>query len=231
MPTLALVVPDPMPSSSPRWRHALALLLCLAAMGRARAASFAELGTDTSTPIVFVHGWAMGRHAWDPLVRWFIADGYPAANLYRFSYDSLHDSNTTSAAALASFVAQVRARHGNRPVTLIAHSNGGLVARWYRVRLGGNNAVRHLITLGTPHAGTRSARYCQAPACVEMRPGSTFLRELGEQGCDISLWSPADEIILPPQSARCGTSEETAAVLHVQLLASRSVYAQLQKQL
>ena len=38
-------------------------------------------------------------------------------------------------------------------VLIVAHSMGGLLARYYIEHLGGHRAVRHLITAGTPHRG------------------------------------------------------------------------------
>jgi len=43
--------------------------------------------------------------------------------------------------------------HG-KTLHIAAHSLGGLVARWFIEREGGNQVVQHLVTLGTPHAGS-----------------------------------------------------------------------------
>ncbi len=42
-------------------------------------------------------------------------------------------------------------------IDIVAHSYGGLVARWYIEKLGGNSKVRSLTMLGTPNLGTRWA--------------------------------------------------------------------------
>lgn len=44
-----------------------------------------------------------------------------------------------------------------RPLTIVAHSMGGLISRYYIERLGGASAVRNLVTVGTPHAGSPEA--------------------------------------------------------------------------
>src|SRR5579864_2698456 len=41
-----------------------------------------------------------------------------------------------------------------KTVDIVAHSFGGLVARYFIQNLGGENRVRHLITMGTPHWGS-----------------------------------------------------------------------------
>jgi triacylglycerol lipase len=38
-------------------------------------------------------------------------------------------------------------------VDIIGHSEGGLVARWYVKELGGDEHVRHIVTLGSPNRG------------------------------------------------------------------------------
>jgi hypothetical protein len=53
-----------------------------------------------------------------------------------------------AARRLRSFVADVAASHPGVPIDLIAHSQGGVVAR-----LAGDLPVEHLVTLGTPHHG------------------------------------------------------------------------------
>lgn len=52
----------------------------------------------------------------------------------------------------------VGARAGERPVVVVAHSFGGLVARWWlRPGGGGRLRCRALLTLGTPHRGAPKA--------------------------------------------------------------------------
>lgn len=48
-------------------------------------------------------------------------------------------------------------RFADAELIIIAHSMGGLVARWYLDRLGGADITRKLITLGTPHRGALKA--------------------------------------------------------------------------
>jgi triacylglycerol esterase/lipase EstA (alpha/beta hydrolase family) len=46
---------------------------------------------------------------------------------------------------------------------------GGLVARYYVQRLGGDERVHTLVTLGTPHAGTRWARALPHPVVRQLK--------------------------------------------------------------
>lgn len=65
--------------------------------------------------------------------------------------------------ATASVDARARAlrdavdRTGAPRVNLIAHSMGGLDARWYVGKLGGHEKVASLVTISTPHRGTHVA--------------------------------------------------------------------------
>ncbi|MEV4049635.1 hypothetical protein AB0J55_00470 [Amycolatopsis sp. NPDC049688] len=52
---------------------------------------------------------------------------------------------------------EIQRRVGNRQVIVIAHSMGGVVARWWWAVLGGHRICRSLITVGTPHRGAPKA--------------------------------------------------------------------------
>lgn len=91
---------------------------------------------------------------------------------YEFAYDWRQD-NVLSAKKLAELIAQIRKDHNNPElkVDIIAHSMGGLIARYY-LRYGsvdildnkdftannaGENTVRRLALLGTPNLGSVGA--------------------------------------------------------------------------
>ncbi|TNC80185.1 MAG: hypothetical protein C9356_15560 [Oleiphilus sp.] len=175
-------------------------------------------------PVVMIHGYLGSTSNFNTMQSRLNNDGVPSCALYRFGYNSVGSSNKTSASRLKSYVNSALSSTGQSKAKLIAHSNGGLVSRWYRVFEGGSKKTSRLITLGTPHKGTTWAYGCFSPACFEMRPNSSFLRSLGGKGCNISLWSSADGIIIPSSSAKCGKSIRTASVGHNTLLTSSSVY-------
>lgn len=196
------------------------------------------LGVVTTTsalaqnePIIFVHGYTGSTSNFNTMVDRFTSDGYPAAKLYRFGYRSTSVDDKTSANELKNFIATVRKNNNNEAVTIVAHSNGGLVSRWYRAKLGGSAEMRRFVTLGTPHKGTQTAYSCYDPACYDMRPNSAFLTDLAGKGCDRSLWSANDGVIVPAENAKCGSSTQTASVSHNALLTDASVYQQVRDQL
>jgi pimeloyl-ACP methyl ester carboxylesterase len=74
---------------------------------------------------------------------------------------------------------------GRTRIHLVAHSAGGLVARYYVQLLGGSAYCDTLITLGTPHSGTRVAALglfthlvLKARCLFHMLPISPFIRRL-----------------------------------------------------
>jgi pSer/pThr/pTyr-binding forkhead associated (FHA) protein len=71
-------------------------------------------------------------------------------DLLEFAYDFRQD-NRVSARRLA---AAIEAWDRRGPVTIVAHSMGCLIARYYVDCLGGSARVNRVIYLGAPHAGT-----------------------------------------------------------------------------
>lgn len=74
-------------------------------------------------------------------------------NVYAFPYDWRQD-NRISARQLAEAIERWRDYHPGAQAWIIAHSNGGLVARWYIEKLGGKDRVGRLILMGSPWDGT-----------------------------------------------------------------------------
>jgi alpha-beta hydrolase superfamily lysophospholipase len=88
-----------------------------------------------------------------------------------FAYDwrrSIESAATALAAAAERHLEQWRRSWQNIPLeerrqlpepklTLVGHSMGGLVARWFAEVGGGRNLIRQIITLGTPFAGSLNA--------------------------------------------------------------------------
>ncbi len=82
-----------------------------------------------------------------------LADDYDL--ILTFDYESINTEVEDTARALKQRLAAVGLgpNHGKR-LDIISHSLGGLVARWFIEREGGNEVVNHLVTVGTPHLGT-----------------------------------------------------------------------------
>jgi triacylglycerol esterase/lipase EstA (alpha/beta hydrolase family) len=155
-------------------------------------------------PVILLHGFAMNRTNWIWLGRRLAARGI--GPLYGTSYFSLQPIRH-SAAKLARFVEEVRAKEQCERVDIVAHSLGGVVARWYIDQLGGADKVGRVVTIGSPHRGTATSRLGPfIPSAKETRAGSDFYAALGplteRAGLSYtSVWSRADAIIEPPESS------------------------------
>ena len=102
-------------------------------------------------------------------------------------------------------------RYGIESIDIVAHSKGGLIARYYVKRLNGARRVRHLVTLATPHRGTW-ASFAAIPllgwfarSVYQMTPVSPFIRQLqkGAWPSNVqltSIYSTADWVAPP---SRC----------------------------
>jgi len=125
------------------------------------------------------------------------------------------------AAVVADRVEQLAREHRCERIDLVGHSKGGLIGRYYIQKLDGARRVRHLVTLGTPHRGTRWA--CSGhlvrhvlPSLRQMGPGSPLLRDLADDSFPgsvrlTSIYARRDAIC-PPSSCRL----ETRGAPHLQ---------------
>src|SRR5262249_51246339 len=106
---------------------------------RAVAASTGERAGGA--PVVLVHGYLMNRTNWLWFGRALARRGI--GPLTGFGYLTLGRLEN-AAAQLGAHVEKVCAAEGTERVDLVAHSMGGLVARYYIEKLGGAKRVRRL---------------------------------------------------------------------------------------
>ena len=85
---------------------------------------------------------------------------------------------TAGVEARARALAGAVERLGGGKVNLVAHSMGGLDARWWIGRLGGHAKVASLVTIGAPHRGTSVADW-GARRVGSALSGWRLLREVG----------------------------------------------------
>ena len=101
------------------------------------------------------------------------------SSIHTFSYSPLTLDVRRTAERMGREIEQICEASGSDQIHVIGHSLGGLIARYYVQRLGGDIRVRTLVTLGTPHSGTRVVPLANAhPIVRQMRPGSALLEEL-----------------------------------------------------
>lgn len=153
---------------------------------------------ERGPPVVLLHGYLMNRTNWIWLGPRLARRGIgPLFGTSYFSPQSLD----RSAAHLARFVDDVRAREGAEKVDIIAHSLGGVVARHYVEHLDGASKVRRVVTIATPYRGTIWAWLAFGGA------RSALLRHEREPGPNpggvpfFSIWSRSDNIVVPSTSS------------------------------
>ncbi|WP_210591442.1 triacylglycerol lipase [Streptomyces sp. GESEQ-35] len=174
----------------------------------------AQLPTEAKPPVVLLHGFIDNRSVFVLLRRNLAQHG--RHQVESLNYSPLTCDIRTAAELLARHIEEICERTGSKQVDIVGHSLGGLIARYYAQRLGGDIRVKTLVTLGTPHSGTRVAPLMNAhPIVRQMRPGSDVLEELTQPapGCRtqfVSFWSDLDHLMDPL---------ETACIDHPDLLA------------
>lgn len=157
------------------------------------------------TPIILIHGVVDNRSMFTMLKRRLRRRGF--GRIITLNYSPLTDDVRVVAGRLAALVERVCAETDYERVHVIGHSMGGLVARYYVQRMGGDARVHTLVTLGTPHEGTAPAHLVPHPVARQMRRESDIVTELASPapGCRtrfVAIWSDLDQMIIPKTNAR-----------------------------
>ena len=157
------------------------------------------------TPILMVHGIIDNHSIFTLLQRALRRRGFATVSSY--DYGLLTRDIPAAAGLLGEAVEKLAANTGYERVHVIGHSLGGLIARYYVQRLGGDARVHTLVTLGTPHSGTELARpFRTVPLLGQLTPGSSVLTELAEPAPDcrtrfLVFASDLDHMIRPSSNA------------------------------
>lgn len=157
------------------------------------------------TPIILVHGLVDNRSIFTLLRRTLRRRGF--GRVLTLNYSPFTHDVRAAAARLERLVEKTCEETGYERVHVVGHSLGGIVARWYVQRMGGDARVHTLCTLGSPHAGTDTARLMPTPLARQLRRGSPLMAELAEPaaGCRtrfVCYWSDQDQMMMPRRTAR-----------------------------
>jgi triacylglycerol lipase len=174
-------------------------------------------------PVVLVHGTFEGAtDNWSTVSPQIKAAGYC---VFALEYGNRGTGDIpTSAGQLARFVDAVLGATRAKKVSLVGHSQGGMMPRWYIKFLGGAAKVDDLVGLAPSNHGTTNpgafvagATFC--PACDQQRAGSPFLRQLNagdETPGNVSytvVETRYDEVVTPFTSAFLAPGPNTANIL------------------
>lgn len=139
---------------------------------------------------------------------------------------------------------------GNHKIFLVAHSAGGLVARYYIQKLGGFHYCNGLVTLATPHRGTWFALLgflthllLKFRCLIQMLPISPFIKHLNQASFPLnfkftSIYSRDDLMcsgsssVLPETLLKTNhfwMNSEMSGLSHSDFLMSKDCYQEVSK--
>ncbi|HEX7686873.1 MAG TPA: permease [Burkholderiaceae bacterium] len=191
--------------------------------------------------VVFVHGFLCNRGMWNPWLKRLtrLERAFVAVDL-----EPVHSDIDAYAELVERAVRRIEAVTGLAPV-IVAHSMGGLAVRaWLRTRAGraeshGHEHAARVITIGTPHHGSRVARLSRAANAVQMRVGSEWLAALARQdGADHGAlftcwWSDCDQLVYPPSTAVLADSEsrQLRGVGHLAMCGREEIWEEIRRRI
>jgi pimeloyl-ACP methyl ester carboxylesterase len=157
-------------------------------------------------PVLLVHGLVDNRSVFSVMSRSLRRRGF--AQVGTWNYSPLLTGVAAGATDLGAHIERICEQTGHDRVHVVGHSLGGLIARYHVQRQGGDRRVASLITLGTPHAGSRWAHVVPTSLIRQLRPGSAVMQELAEPAPDCrtpitAVYSDLDQIVVPAASGRC----------------------------
>lgn len=187
------------------------------------------VGNNVGTPILLVHGFFSNRGMW---VRF--RQRLAAANLgpiYTVTLEPLAGPIDALVAPFEDRLAEIARETGRQKFIIIAHSMGGLVVRAHMAQSGTANIGR-LITLGSPHHGTKMAGLGLMKCAGQMKYQSRWIETLSDMEAanppnvpTMSIYTLNDDLVYPPESSRLDWAEnvQVSAVGHVGLMFSEAV--------
>ncbi|OHC62818.1 MAG: hypothetical protein A2040_15310 [Rhodocyclales bacterium GWA2_65_19] len=164
------------------------------------------------TPLLLIHGYQCNRGFWFWLRRKLEAVGWTVAT---HSLEPVFADIDSYAPGIARRVDAVLAATGAPQLILVGHSMGGLAIRAY-LRRHGTGKVARIVTLGSPHQGSRLACLGLGQNARQMRLGSPWLKDLAAAETlppgSVSIYSGHDNYVFPQEQAAALAGAATVAV-------------------
>jgi len=155
-----------------------------------------------ATPVLLLHGYICNSGIWASMRRFLERHGVPT---YTHDLEPVYADIDEYAAGLAARIEEICSKTGAPRLVIVGHSMGGLAARAY-LRASGGARIAKLVTLGTPHHGTRTAPLGLGLNARQMEPDSAWLVDLARDERSLpvvpvtSIYSSDDNVIVPRQS-------------------------------
>lgn len=182
--------------------------------------------------VLLVHGFLCNRGLWNPWMARLRRAGIPfvALNLEpMFAPINSHD------ALIGRAVDRLWQTTGLAPI-VVAHSMGGLAVRsWLGSRKDACERLHRIVTIATPHRGTRLARCGRLANVRQMRAGSELLSSeamttSSPQAARFTcFWSHCDNIVVPTRHAMLDGADNRhlRGTPHMQMAYHPAVFAEV----
>jgi pimeloyl-ACP methyl ester carboxylesterase len=193
-----------------------ALLAALAVVAvvvvRTVGARTPAVAQDRPGPVLLVSGYGGSTRALEPLREALAAAGRDVVVVP--AVDGGTGDLQAQAGALADAAAAAARAGDAESVDVVGYSAGGVVARAFVRDHGGAGLARRVLSIGSPQHGTDVAALAAGltgtcpTACRQLEPDSDLLRRLNARDETpagprfVSVWSTADRLVVPPDSAR-----------------------------
>lgn len=158
------------------------------------------------TPILLVHGWGANSACFLFIQLMLKLRGHH--NVFGISYTPPIIRLEKLGPQVARHIEAALKATGAQKVNIVAHSMGGILSRYAIRDLGMDGKVDKVITLGSPHMGSKLAGILPGSGNVpQVRWQSAFLRHLADTGLTpgsahyYSIYSEFDNFVLPARSA------------------------------
>jgi pimeloyl-ACP methyl ester carboxylesterase len=206
--------------------------------------------TQCARPVLLLPGFMSTRRGLTVLERRLRRDGYCVFSLNLGGLLGTFNTRSIEESALLvrEKVERLYRRYDLGPLTIIGHSKGGLIGRYYVKRLGGHERCAALVTMGTPHHGTPVAYLGAAltglfaPSIWQLMPMSPFIRRLKEGDFPphvhfASIYSKSDRVVPFPVGMIEAYDRpnlvnlEIAGTAHHEFLTKKRVYDAVRREL
>ncbi|MEZ0092152.1 esterase/lipase family protein [Streptacidiphilus sp. EB129] len=160
----------------------------------------------THAPVLLLHGLFDNRAVFTQLRRSLRGHGWQ--HVHALNYSPVTVDIPSAAELLGRHVLHTRKVYGGERVAVVGHSLGGLIARYYVQHLDGAEHVHTVVTIATPHEGTRLAGLLRPlPIARQLQPDSSVFARLRAPApnCDtrfVAFWGDLDPLILPRTGAQ-----------------------------
>lgn len=191
-----------------------------------RFAAAGDLRRDDQPPTILVHGYKDDATVFAPLAQHLSGVG---VRTYAVSL-APSDCSVPLEVLAHQLKTYISSNFGyNQKLNFVGFSLGGIVARYYMQRMGGLARTGRFLSVATPHHGTWVAFASSLPAALQLRPNSSFLRDLNsdaEQLASVefsSMWTPLDLMIVPSFNCRLrvGTNMAVWTLQHQGLITGK----------